>query len=139
MENMDEFPALLAIKPGKRMKNQLICLFHDHHFKLFLFREKLRNISDCRKVENQNNWNIFLANVFQETYSNASFNDVATVLTAMYLADCAQVFKDQVSALSESENALFRPIGKSLRAGVTLFQTNYMNSAYFHGIYKAVR
>lgn len=49
------------------------------------------------------------------------------------------VLRDQVTILSESDDLFFRPIGNSLLTDLTGFETDPMQSNYFHGVYKAVR
>lgn len=57
----------------------------------------------------------------------------------MYARSCAQVLKDHVNVLSESNDLLFRPTGKTLRTIGTKFQTEPMQFSYFYGIYIAVK
>lgn len=113
-------------KTGIRITNQLIRLFHHHHFKRLLFREMLRNISQSRKVASENRRNTFITNWFEEKNFNTGFNDGTTVLTTMYMTDYAQVLKVQVSISSESNDFLFQPIVKSLWTDGAVFQTDPM-------------
>lgn len=116
-----------------------IRLFHHQYFNLSFFCDKLRNNSECGEVTAQNRWNMFLTTGFEETEFNTSFNGGTAVRTIICLRDFAQVLKVQIIVLFNSDDFLFRPIGKSLRTDVTPYQTEPIHSAYFHDIYKAVK
>lgn len=77
---------------------------------------------------------MFLTDGFEETEFNKIFNDGKTAHTTMCLRDCAHVLRDKFSFLSESDDLFFRPIRNSLRTDGTTFQTEPMQSAYFHVI-----
>lgn len=90
-------------------------------------------------VAAHNRRNIILSNEIEETEFNTSFNHGTTARTTMYMRDVSQFVKYRVSFWSVGEDFLWRQIGMSLRTDGTVFQTEPLPSAYFHGMYKSVR
>lgn len=118
MEKMATFFDILARKTAIRMTNQLIILFHHLDFDLYLLRDKLRPISDFRKLSSQKCRYMFRNSGFEETALNTTWADVEKGRTTMYLRDTAQASKRR-SLFNRSDDLLFSSIAKSTRSDVT--------------------
>lgn len=74
---------------------------------------------------------MYLTNSFEERAFDNSPNDGATACSTIYLTDLAQLCKEQVSILSESDNSLFQPIDKSFCTKRAALQIDPIQYAYF--------
>lgn len=120
IEQMVDFIDLIGRNTGLHTAEQLISLFENKQFNNSLLSEKLQNILERRKVAAQNTHNMFLTNVFEEIVLNTSLNYRTTACTTMYVWDCAKAIKNQETFFPDSEDFLFRPIGKSLKTDGTI-------------------
>ena len=139
IQEMAAFLDMLARKTGIRMANQLIRLFHNTHFNLSLFREKIRTVSECRRLATEKCRHMFRNSGFQETHIDTTWSDGTKGRTALYLRDSVDVLREQFIALDRSDSFAFRPTQKGKRSDGSLIQTELMQSEFFHTVYNSIR
>lgn len=72
---------------------------------------------------------------FEQLEIQTALYDGSRGRAPMYLRDTVQFLREQLSVLDNTENFIFRPVEKKLRADGAAFQCSSMKTAQFLDIY----
>ena len=139
VDELASFLDVLARKTGIRMTNQLLRFFHSTDFQLNIFRDKIKSVSDCRKLVARNCGKMFRNSGFKETPVDTTWSDGTSGRTTMYMRDPLDLLKEQISVLEDRDGFTFRPVPKPRRADGTTYQSTPMETDHFHDVYNSVR
>lgn len=113
--------------------------FHNPDFDMIIFCDKLRNISDCRKVILKG-CNIVLRNSgFEHLEVQTRWSDGSRKRTPMDRRDPVKVFREQIPVLENTEDFIFRHVYKKLCTEGTAFQCSSTKTIKFREIDKNVQ
>ena len=129
----------IATKCGAKPINALISAIRDDAFDKSIFADHVRQLGDCQDIAKKTSIRYIEDDGFHPTPLSTPLGNGSSVRSVLYLTDPVSLLRKQMDALLNFKDFVFRPSPKQVRSNGVPYQTQPMETDYFHEAYACIR